>query len=90
MLIATVVGVMLGIESGYRRGERIDRGLLAGLMLLGGLPDFFLGIVLLLIFGVSLNLFPLSGALTPTPAWKASLWSQISQGISPCPWPLWF
>jgi len=65
LLIATVVGVMLGIESGYRRGERIDRGLLAGLMLLGGLPDFFLGIVLLLIFGVSLNLFPLSGALTP-------------------------
>ncbi|MFA7375201.1 MAG: ABC transporter permease, partial [Methanothrix soehngenii] len=51
LLIATVVGVMLGIESGYRRGERMDRGLLAGLMLLGGLPHFFLGIVLLLIFG---------------------------------------
>jgi peptide/nickel transport system permease protein len=65
LLIATVAGVILGIESGYRRKERIDRWLLAGLMLLGGLPDFFLGIVLLLIFGVSLNLFPLSGAITP-------------------------
>lgn len=65
LVIATIVGVALGIESGYRRGETLDRRLLAGLMFLGGLPDFFLGIVLLLIFGVSLNLFPLSGSLTP-------------------------
>lgn len=65
LLIATALGVILGIESGYRRRERLDRGLLAGLMLLAGLPDFFLGILLLLIFGVSLHLFPLSGALTP-------------------------
>ncbi len=65
LIISTAIGTILGIESGYRRGEPLDRGLLASLMFLGGLPDFFLGIVLLLIFGVSLDLLPLSGAVTP-------------------------
>jgi peptide/nickel transport system permease protein len=34
-------------------------------MSLNGFPDFFLGLVLLLVFGVTLRLAPLSGALTP-------------------------
>ncbi len=65
LVIATILGIVIGIESGYRRGEPLDRGLMAGLMFLGGFPDFFVGIILLLIFGVSLDLFPLSGATTP-------------------------
>ncbi len=65
LVLATTLGIMIGIESGYRRGALLDRGLVAGLMFLGGFPDFFVGIILLLVFGVSLNLFPLSGATTP-------------------------
>ena len=33
--------------------------------LLGGFPDFFIGILLLLIFAVSLDVLPLSGATSP-------------------------
>jgi peptide/nickel transport system permease protein len=65
LLMATFFGIALGMESGYRRGKLLDRGLIAGLVFMSGFPDFFVGIVLLLIFGVSLGLAPLSGATTP-------------------------
>ena len=65
LIIATAIGVILGIESGYRRGSSLDRGLVACLMFLGGFPDFFIGILLLLIFAVSLDVLPLSGATSP-------------------------
>jgi len=65
LVISTLAGLILGIESGYRRGRSLDKTLLAGLMFLNGFPDFFMGIVLLLVFGVVLGMVPLSGALTP-------------------------
>ena len=65
LVISTLLGLVLGIESGSRRGRPLDRLLLSGVMLLSGLPDFFLGILLLLVFGVTLHLAPLAGAMTP-------------------------
>jgi peptide/nickel transport system permease protein len=65
LIIATTIGLILGIESGYKRGSTLDRCLVAGLMFLGGFPDFFIGILLLLIFAVSLDFLPLSGATSP-------------------------
>jgi peptide/nickel transport system permease protein len=65
LVLATLLGIVLGIESGWRRGSRTDRAMLAGLMSLNGFPDFFLGLVLLIVFGVLLGAAPLSGALTP-------------------------
>jgi peptide/nickel transport system permease protein len=65
LVLSTVLGVVLGIESGWRRGTRADRTMLSGLMALNGFPDFFVGIVLLLVFGVFLGILPLAGALTP-------------------------
>lgn len=65
LIIATAIGIILGIESGYMRGSFLDRGLVACLMFLGGFPDFFIGILLLLIFAVSLDVLPLCGATSP-------------------------
>ncbi len=65
LVLATVLGIVLGIESGWRRGSKTDRAMLAGLMSLNGFPDFFLGLVLLIVFGILLGIAPLSGALTP-------------------------
>jgi len=65
LILATAIGLVLGIESGFRRGSTLDRSLVAGLMFLGGFPDFFIGILLLLIFAVSLDVLPISGASTP-------------------------
>ncbi len=65
LLLSTILGIALGIESGWRRGSRGDRAMLAGLMSLNGFPDFFLGMLLLIAFGVTWGIFPLAGALTP-------------------------
>ncbi len=65
LVLSTLLGIVLGIESGWRRGSKTDRAMLTGLMSLNGFPDFFLGLVLLIVFGVLLGVAPLSGALTP-------------------------
>jgi peptide/nickel transport system permease protein len=65
LMLSTSLGVFLGIESGWRRGKSLDRMMLSGVMTLSGFPDFFLGMVLLLVFGVFLKFLPLSGSLTP-------------------------
>ena len=65
LIVSTTLGVFLGIESGWRRGKVLDRSMLSMFMALSGFPGFFVGMILLLLFGVSLKLFPLSGALTP-------------------------
>ena len=65
LILSTILGIALGIESGWRRGTKADRAMLTGLMSLNGFPDFFLGMVLLIVFGVILGIFPLYGALTP-------------------------
>jgi len=65
LLLSTLLGVIGGVESGWRRGSKTDRAMLAGLMSLNGFPDFFLGMVLLIIFGVLLGVLPLSGAREP-------------------------
>jgi len=65
LILSTILGIVLGIESGWRRGSKTDKTMLGGIMALNGFPDFFLGMVLLLVFGVSLGILPLAGAMTP-------------------------
>lgn len=64
LVLSNTVGFILGVESGGRRGSRLDKGLFAVLMLLGGMPDFLVGAFLLLLFAVIWPLFPLGGAVT--------------------------
>ncbi len=63
--ISALAGSIAGMESGWRRGKWTDRFLLTGIMFLEGFPDFFIGMVMLIVFGVVLNIFPLAGAMTP-------------------------
>ncbi len=65
ILISALAGSIAGMESGWRRGKRTDRALLAGIMFLEGFPDFFIGMIMLIVFGVVLKVLPLAGAMTP-------------------------
>ena len=64
LLLSNVGGFVLGLESGSRKGSLWDKGFFAGMMLIGGVPDFFVGALLLLGFAVLWPLFPLGGAVT--------------------------
>ncbi len=65
MIIATAVGVPLGVLAAVRRGSRLDQGLTIGS--LGGLatPSFWVGILAIYFFSYVLRIAPSTGRLSP-------------------------
>jgi peptide/nickel transport system permease protein len=63
LLLAGVLGCAAGLLAGYRQGRH--RGLSAGLLLVGSLPDFVVGVGLILVLGVMVPILPASGAASP-------------------------
>ena len=61
LLIALVVGIPLGMWAAIRRGSKTDRAVV-GVSVLGvSAPAFAVGLLLLYVFGVVLDLFPIFG-----------------------------
>ncbi|MBA2763444.1 MAG: ABC transporter permease [Thermoleophilaceae bacterium] len=65
LALATGVGMVAGVHSGWRRGRRADKGLLALFLAIDNFPVFFLASIAVFVFAVKLGVFPLSGARTP-------------------------
>lgn len=65
LLLSTALGALLGIESGWRRDSRTDRTLLSAIVGLSGFPEFFLGMLLILAFGIGWAVLPYQNARTP-------------------------
>jgi ABC-type dipeptide/oligopeptide/nickel transport system permease component len=61
LLITVSVGVSLGVVAAVRRGTRYDYASTILAVLGQSLPNFWLGIMLILLFGVSLRWLPTSG-----------------------------
>lgn len=64
MVIGALIGIPTGVISATRRGSGVDYG--ARLLALAGfcIPDFFLGALILIVFGLKLDLFPIMGGGT--------------------------
>lgn len=62
LLIATLLGVLLGVETAWRRGGRLEGAVVSALIALGGLPSFFIGLLLVLALSLKLGWFPSAGA----------------------------
>lgn len=60
-IFTAVLSIPLGLLSGLRRGGLFDQGTRVFLLVGYGLPSFLLGIVFLLVLGVKIPLFPISG-----------------------------
>lgn len=63
-LVGTLLGIGVGAIAGWRRGTMIDHVGTSGALILYATPAFWLGMVLLLIFAVSLRWFPVAGLMT--------------------------
>jgi peptide/nickel transport system permease protein len=61
LLIATVVGIPLGLWAGVSRRRGVSRGISSAALVLLSLPPFALSLVLLLIIAVGLKLAPAGG-----------------------------
>ncbi|VGO10507.1 Dipeptide transport system permease protein DppB (TC 3.A.1.5.2) [plant metagenome] len=74
LLLALAVGIPLGVVAAVRRNTWVD--MLASTLAIGGnaFPSFYLGVVLIWIFGVSLGWFPTMGFVAPWDDLGAGLW----------------
>jgi peptide/nickel transport system permease protein len=79
MLFAIVIGIPAGIISAVRKGTKVDYA--ANVIALSGLsiPNFWLGIMLILIVSVKFQLLPASGYVPPT----EDFWLSIKTMIMP-------
>ena len=64
-ILSIVIGVFLGLWYGRYYFKRNDRPFMLTMMAIGTLPEFLIGMGLLLIFTVYLKVLPMSGASTP-------------------------
>ncbi len=62
--IAVLIAVPLGIYAGSRRGRRSDLGIVGLATLLMSVPSFWMGLMLLLFFGLKLRWLPVLGNVT--------------------------
>jgi peptide/nickel transport system permease protein len=68
-MLSTIIGLWIGIRGAWRRGSFFDRMSLGTALALYAMPEFWLGIMLLIAFGVGVGpfpgLFPTGGLSTP-------------------------
>ena len=74
VVLSTAIGAALGFRSAWRRGTGSDVRTLTGVMVLDSFPPFFVALLLVLLFSVTLRLLPVFGAL---PAESAQGWDLI-------------
>jgi peptide/nickel transport system permease protein len=71
LAFAVIVGVSLGLIASVRRDTWLDRSIMVGSVLGWSMPPFWIGLVLIIVFGVQLRWLPTTGmfslsALKPT------------------------
>jgi peptide/nickel transport system permease protein len=64
LVLSFTIGVVMAVETTWRRGGMAEKGALAGFLVLSGMPEYFVGSLMVLGFAFHLGLFPISGAMT--------------------------
>jgi peptide/nickel transport system permease protein len=64
-LLATIVGTWLGIVAATRRGSRTDDSLLGFSLFTYAAPEYWIGLILILLFAVAIPIFPAGLQMTP-------------------------
>jgi peptide/nickel transport system permease protein len=64
-LLATLIGAWLGVIAATRRGTRTDDALLGASVFSYSSPEYWIGIILILLFAVWIPIFPAGQQMTP-------------------------
>ncbi|MFZ3393973.1 ABC transporter permease [Rhodococcus sp. 7Tela_A2] len=65
-LLAFLIGTLLGAWAAWRRGTGKETGTVVGILVLDSMPGFFIGMILIAVFSVTLGWFPSYGAAAIT------------------------
>jgi peptide/nickel transport system permease protein len=63
--LAIVSGIVFGVIAAWKRGTKLDLGLLGFSLVTYAMPTFWLGMIMIAAFCVNLQLFPTGGMITP-------------------------
>jgi peptide/nickel transport system permease protein len=80
LLISTVLGCILGTISALTRGSKTDQGLTVVGMLGVSIPEFFFGLVAILVFALNLDWLPVGGRTLPG---YDSFWDRLPHLVMP-------
>jgi peptide/nickel transport system permease protein len=62
VLLALALSTLLGVYTGKRSGRKLDLGLSVGTLFMNALPEFVIGIFVLVILGVEFQVFPIESS----------------------------
>jgi len=75
-VIAYVLGITLGVLSGWYRGSRFERSTVITALVARSVPSFWVGLMVLWVFGAGLGVIPMSG-MTSLGTDSQSFWSMV-------------
>ena len=82
LVLAIVLSIPLGVYSALKRGTPIDGGIMTFAMLGQSIPNFWMGIMMIMYFGLYLGWFPISGHV---PVLEPLLEGDVSTAIGNIP-----
>lgn len=77
LAFSTLAGITLGMIAAASRGGLLDQGLMGGVLLGSMLPNFWIGLMLIMVFSVWLGWTPVSGAKT----WSSLILPVVTIGL---------
>lgn len=66
LIISSVIGIVFGVLSAVKRGKVVDQVITFFSTMGAGTPVFWIGIILMYLFGVKLRILPISGWVSPS------------------------
>jgi peptide/nickel transport system permease protein len=60
-IASIVLGVWIGIKQGWRWGSKFDQSMLGGTLVLYAMPEFWFGLLMIMLFSVKWQIFPPGG-----------------------------
>jgi peptide/nickel transport system permease protein len=76
-VLATILGSWFGVIAATKRGKRADDGLLGFSLFTYAAPEYWIGIILILVFAVAIPIFPAGLQMTPGVEFS-SWWAQAT------------
>jgi peptide/nickel transport system permease protein len=88
LAVSAALGSALGVVSAWRAGTSLDVWLLNGFLGIGALPEFLIGLLLIVVFAILWPILPSSGAASPflfaeAPGGPAQFWDRLSHVVLP-------